>query len=39
MPEMQIMKISGHQSVGGVWLYERTTDAQKKEVSDILSGG
>ena len=39
VPEKQIMEISGHQSVGGVRSYERTTDAQKKEVSDILSGG
>ena len=33
----EIMERSGHQSVGGVRSYERTTDAQRKEVSDVLS--
>ena len=35
-PEKVIMERSGHQSVGGIRSYERTTDLQKKAVSNVM---
>ena len=37
VPEKMIMERSGHLSIGGVRSYERTTDAQRMEVSKVLS--
>ena len=34
--EKQIMEWSGHRSVGGVCSYERTSELQKKQVSETL---
>jgi phosphopantothenoylcysteine synthetase/decarboxylase len=39
IPEKLIMERSGHLSTSGVRSYERTTDEQRKNVSDMLSGG
>ena len=39
VPEKLIMERSGHLSIGGIRSYERTTDVQKKEVSQVLSSG
>ena len=38
-PEKAIMERSGHQSLGGIRSYERTSELQKKEVSCALSSG
>ena len=38
-PEKAIMERSGHQSLGGIRSYERTSGLQKKEVSCALSSG
>ena len=37
VPDKQMMERSGPQSLGGLRSYERTTEAQKQEVSRILS--
>ena len=37
IPEKMIMERSGHFCIAGVWLYERTTSLQQKELSDLLS--